>query len=331
MPASEGATLDESDMTAGTTSKGGDWKKGAGLALLAMVALAGAATWRLTDGDLGTLFASSETPAPTTGDPDLDALVAATTASPDSAEAWQQLAFAYFSRNMFVQAADAYDKATGIAPESAVLWSSLGEARVMASESDPMPTAALAAFRRAVELDSKDPRARYFLAVNKDLGNDHEGAIADWLALLADTPPGAPWENDLVRTISQVGQREGIDLQGRIDTALAARAELPQGPADPLAAAPAMAGIPGPTQQDLAAASATPPSQQQNMAQAMVARLAARLESNPQNVEGWIMLMRSYRQLGRDAEARSAYARAIQANPGAAQQLRTAAQTLGLQ
>lgn len=319
--------MDESDTTPGTASKSGDWKKGAGLALLAVVALAGAATWRLTGGDIGSLFASAPEPAAATGDPAIDSLLAATQASPDSAEAWQQLAFAYFARNMFAQAAQAYDKATSIAPESAVLWSSLGEAQVMASESDPMPAAALAAFRRAVALDSGDPRARYFLAVNKDLANDHQGAIADWLALLADTPPGAPWENDLVRTIQQVGQREGIDLQARIDTALAARAELPQAPAAP----PAMAGIPGPSQQDLAAASSIPPSQQQDMAQQMVARLAARLEGDPQNVDGWIMLMRSYRQLGRDAEARRAYARALQANPGAAQQLRSAAATLGLQ
>ena len=315
--------MDESDKTTGTTGTGGDWKKGAGLALLAVVALAGAAVWRLSDGDLGSLFASTEEPAPSTGDAELDGLIAAAQAAPDSAEAWQRLAFAYFARNQFAQAAEAYDKATRNAPDSAVLWSSLGEARVMASESDPMPAAALAAFRRAVELDSKDPRARYFLAVNKDLANDHDGAIADWLALLADTPPGAPWENDLVRTIQQVGQREGIDLQDRIDTALAARSELPQ--------APPMAGIPGPTQQDLAAASSIPPSQQQDMAEQMVARLAARLESNPRNVDGWIMLMRSYRQLGRDELARSAYARALQANPGAAEQLRTAAETLGLQ
>lgn len=319
--------MDESDKTAGSGNPGADWKKGAGLALLAVLALAGAAVWRLSDGDLGTLFASEEEPATTTGVAELDALVAATEASPDSAEAWQRLAFAYFARNMFTQSADAYGKATSIAPESAVLWSSLGEARVMASESDPMPAEALVAFRRAIELDSGDPRARYFLAVNKDLADDHDGAITDWLALLADTPPGAPWENDLVRTIQQVGQREGIDLQGRIDTALAARSELPQAPA----AAPVMAGIPGPTREDLAAASSIPPSQQQDMAESMVARLAARLQNNPQNVDGWIMLMRSYRQLGRDAEARQAYARAVRANPGAAAELRTAAETLGLQ
>ena len=54
-------------------------------------------------------------------------------------------------------------------------------------------------------LDPQDPRARYFLAVKKDIDKDHEGAIAAWLDLLADSPPGAPWEADLVRTIEQVG------------------------------------------------------------------------------------------------------------------------------
>lgn len=310
--------MDEGDTT--------NWKKGALIALAAALALAGAATWRVTGGDLSTLFAGSEadTPDPT-GDAVLDQLRAAAEAAPDDAEAWQQLAFAYFGRNMFAQAAEAYDRATQIAPDSAVLWSSLGEARVMASESDPMPEAARTAFRRAFELDPHDPRARYFLAVDKDLAGDHEGAIADWLALLADTPPGAPWETDLVRTISQVGQREGSDLQPRIDQALETRSDLPDA-----VASPAMAGIPGPSPEDLAQASAIPPSQQQDMARQMVSRLATRLEQNPRNVEGWIMLMRSYRTLGQDGEARSALARALATNPGAEAQLRAAAETLGM-
>lgn len=327
MATSEGATLDESDKIGDKSAERSDWKKGAVIALAATVALAGAVTWRLTGGDLGSLWATTAEPAPSTGDPEIDALRVAAEAAPDDAASWQRLAFAYFARNLFAEAVEAYDKATQIAPDSAVLWSSLGEARVMASERDPMPPAALAAFRRAVDLDAGDPRGRYFLAVNKDLGGDHEGALADWLALLTDTPPGAPWETDLVRTIAQVGQREGSDLQPRIDTALAARSELPQAVAP---AVPAMAAIPGPSQADLAAASAIPPSQQQDMARQMVARLATRLEGNPQNVDGWIMLMRSYRQLGQDDQARTAYARALAANPAAAAQLRAAADTLGL-
>ena len=330
--------MDEGDIPAAKAAESvpsgesGDWKKGAGLALVATLALAGAVSWRLAGSEgldgIGTwfsgLFGGEEVAAPTSGDPQIDALRAAAEAAPDQADAWQQLGYALFARGQYPQAVEAYDRATRAAPDAAVLWSSLGEARVMASERDPMPAPALEAFRRAAQLDPADPRARYFLAVNKDLGGDHAGAVGDWLALLADTPPGAPWETDLVRTISQVGQREGQELQSRIDQALAARADLPT-------PAPVMAAIPGPSQADLAAASAISPSQQQDMAEQMVARLAARLEANPANVEGWIMLMRSYRQLGQDHQARTAYARAVQANPQATAQLREAAATLGLQ
>lgn len=302
--------------------------KGAWLALAAVVALAAAATWRLAGDDIAAWLsgAGGGEQAATTGDPDLDRLLAATEATPDSAEAWQQLAFAHFIRNQFAEAAEAYRKATDLAPQSAVLWSSLGESLVMASESDPMPAQALAAFRKAAEIDARDPRARYFLAVARDLGDDHAGAIDDWLALLADTPPGAPWETDLIRTIAQVGQREGLDLQPRIDQALATRSDLP----DAVQPQVAMPGIPGPSQEQLNAASSIPPSQQQEMAQAMVARLAARLDTNPKNVDGWIMLMRSYRQLGQDDRARAAYARALETNPEAGAQLHAAAGTLGM-
>lgn len=294
------------------------WRKGALVALAAAVLLAGAVTWRLLD--------STATDSPD-GEPvaaapqTLDDLRRLAEQSPDDAVAWQQLGLAYFEQNMFAEAAEAYERATGIEPDSAVLWSALGEARVMASQDDPMPAPALDAFRRAVGIDSGDPRARYFLAVSKDLADDHEGAIADWLALLADTPVGAPWENDLIRTITQVGQREGIDLASRVEQAQATRNILPVEVAR---------GVPGPTAEQLAAASSIRPSDQQEMAEDMVARLAARLEDNPANVDGWIMLMRSYRTLGRDAEAQAAYRDALAANPAAAETLRQAAATLGI-
>ena len=242
-------------------------------------------------------------------------------ASPDDAAAWQRLGFAYFEAGRFEEAAEAYDRATRAAPGSAVLWSSLGEARVMASRRDPMPQEALAAFRKAAELDPADPRARYFLAVEKDLGGDHEGAIADWLLLLADTPPGAPWDADLQRTIVQVGAINEIAVEERIEVTLAAR------PATPMATT---RGIPGPTQEQLAAASSIPPGEQQAMAEGMVARLAQRLEGEPQDVDGWVMLMRSYKTLGRDGEARGALRDAVAANPGRRAELEAAAASLGV-
>jgi cytochrome c-type biogenesis protein CcmH len=91
-----------------------------------------------------------------------------------------------------------------------------------------------------------------------------------------------------------------------------------------------MAGIPGPSQEQLAAASSLRPAEQQEMAEGMVARLAARLESEPTNVEGWIMLMRSYQTLGRTEQAKDALSTALAANPGQRNRLQEAARSLGI-
>ena len=290
---------------------------GGGIAAIVAVALAaGTIGYRLL-GDAG-----GEPAADTVVDP-LAELEARAVAEPGNAGAWQELGFALFERGRFAEAAAAYDKATRADPDSAVLWSSLGEARVMASERDPMPAPALEAFRKAAALDPKDPRARYFLAVEQDLAGDHQGAIAAWLALLAETPPDAPWEADLRRTIEQVGSINAIEVDQRIASALELRPDAP-------APAPAMAAIPGPTAEQLAAASALRPAEQQAMAEEMVARLAARLARESDDVEGWVMLMRSYRTLGRDADARGALRNAVAANPGRQGELEKAAEEHGV-
>ena len=46
------------------------------------------------------------------------------------------------------------------------------------------------------------------------------------------------------------------------------------------------------------------------MVEGMVAGLAAKLEENPDNPEGWIMLVRSYSVLGNLDRARASYDRA---------------------
>lgn len=62
----------------------------------------------------------------------------------------------------------------------------------------------------------------------------------------------------------------------------------------------------------------------------MVQRLAARLQSNPDNLEGWIMLARSYTALGRYGQAANAYAYASRQLPNDAQLLADYADTLGM-
>lgn len=294
-------------------------KKSALVAVLGLAVLAGVLSWRaLADQSAA---APADAPGAMSTPMTIEQMREAAEAAPDKAQNWQELGLALFNANRFDEAAEAYEWAVKADPESAILWSSLGEAKVMASRDAPLPAAAREAFSKALALDAADPRARYFKAVEKDLAGDHEGALKSWLALLADTPPGAPWEADLVRTIQQVGAIHSINVAPRIAKASNSRNLLPDG---------ALAPRRGPTAEQIAAAGALSPSQQQDMAESMVARLAARLESEPEDVEGWIMLMRSYRQLGRDGDAQRARDTALLANPSSSQTIRDAAQSLGI-
>lgn len=288
-------------------------------AVILLAAAIGYAIWR------DSAPAAIDPAAPNAAAPgdQLAALEARTKSDPNSADAWTALGAARFDLGDFGAAAAAYEKATALSPNSAGLWSALGEARVMGSDSDPMPAAALAAFDKAITLDAKDPRARYFLAVKKDIGGDHRGAINDWFALLADTPQGAPWEADLRRTIEQVGAIHKIDVAARLASTQPRPLTADEMPV-------AARAIPGPSRADMEAASQLPKGQQDAMIQGMVDGLEAKLKANPADVDRWIMLMRSRMTLGESAKAAKALKDGIAANPAAAGRLKAQAQLLGV-
>lgn len=288
-------------------------------AFVLLAAAVGYAIWR----DSAPSMADPAAPASAAPSDQLAALEARAKSEPDSAAAWTALGAARFDLGDYPGAAAAYQMATALSPGSAGLWSALGEARVMGSDGDPMPPAALAAFDKAIALDAKDPRARYFLAVKKDIGGDHRGAIDDWFTLLADTPQGAPWEADLRRTIEQVGAIHKIDVVSRLATTQARALTADEMPV-------AARAIPGPTRSDMEAASQLPKGQQDQMIQGMVDGLEAKLKANPADVDRWIMLMRSRMTLGETAKAAAALKDGIAANPGAAARLKAQAQLLGV-
>ena len=70
--------------------------------------------------------------------------------------------------------------------------------------------------------------------------------------------------------------------------------------------ADAQTGARGPSAGQMQAARDTPPEQQTEMIRGMVDKLAARLAKQPDDVEGWRMLARSYRVLGDSAKAAEA-------------------------
>lgn len=313
--------------TSEQSAAGGSSKAGWVLLGAALLLAAGSIGYNVYEGSGGGSDETAGAAAPQT----IEQLRAAAEASKDDAGPWADLAFAYFQQGEFGEAAGAYRRAVAIDPEAAVLWSALGEALVMSSKRDPLPAEALAAFEKAVALDAQDPRARYFLAAKKDLDKDHEGAIAAWLDLLADTPPGAPWEADLVRTIEQVGQMNKIDVAARLAKAQEGRKPAIIAPGSGSVAGDAASpNVRGPSAAEVAAASSMKPSEQRQMAEGMVAQLEQRLKGQPKNPDGWVMLMRSRMTLGEPAKAKAALEAAIKANPGEAAELKRRAAALGI-
>lgn len=239
-----------------------------------------------------------------TAQPDVATMVAQLEAkmkaNPGDAAGWRMLGWSYYRMERFQDAAGAYRRATAADPKNAEGWSALGEALSLVGKGE-VPADAEAAFRRALAIDPTDPRARYFLAVKKDLAGDHKGAIDDWIALLKDTPPGAPWEENVRATIAQVAGKNKIDVAGRVP----APAAVPAAPRPDASAA--TDAIPGPSPDQMRAAAGLTPGQQDAMVRGMVDSLAAKLKANPGDPDGWLRLMRARMVLGDRAAATQAY------------------------
>ncbi|MEP2990592.1 MAG: tetratricopeptide repeat protein [Parasphingorhabdus sp.] len=249
---------------------------------------------------------------------------------PDDAESWRMLGWSYFETQKFAESATAMKRATTLDPDNAEYWSMLGEALVMSSDGQQVPADAGDAFKKALAIDKDDPRARYFLAVQKDISGDHKGAIEDWFALLEDTPADAPYAEDVRRVIGQVAEKEGIDVADRLAKATPA---APTGGMTTDGAATATAAIPGPSSQQMKEAAAMPAGQQEAMIANMVEGLDKRLQADPNDADGWIMLMRSRTQLGQTVQAQKALADGLEAfkNDGAqAKRIREAGVALGV-
>jgi cytochrome c-type biogenesis protein CcmH len=231
-------------------------------------------------------------------------------AKPDDVEGWRALGAAYFEGQRYTDAAGAYARATRLKPDRADIWSALGEAQTLATNAvDPV---AHDAFAKALELDPKDARARYFLAVEKDVRGDHKGAIDDWIALLRDTPAGSPWAQSVHDLVLKVAGQHRIEVKGRLPDVAPASAAASGDDA-------ARGAIPGPNADDISNARTISPSDQDQMARGMVDRLAQRLARQPNDRDGWIRLMRARMVLGdgKGATAALADARRAFANDGA--------------
>lgn len=270
---------------------------------------------------------------------------------PEDVQGWRMLGWAYFQNARYKDAARALRKATALDPEHAESFSFLGEALVMASRREgQMPRAARIAFDKALVIDPKNARARYFKALSLDLAGQHRRALRAWFAQLSETPPDAPYASDIRSVIRSVGKRHHIEVEKRLAIA-DAQARLPKVDKDKAKdkaknkgkdggkdAERRKGALPGPAHAELKTASGAQTGGVDSgtraaMERGMVDGLEARLARNPGNVDGWILLIRSRVQQDRRDDAAKALARGLAAfktQPANAQKLRDAAARLGI-
>ena len=205
-----------------------------------------------------------------------DQLKARLEREPDHPEGWVLLGRTLASLQRFDEAADAYRRAIASKPDEPGLHAELGEVLVGAAEAKVTP-AAEAEFAKS----GNDPRARFYGAEAALQRGDHATAEMALRALLADAPADAPWRKAVAARLAEIAPGE----------------------------APAGAKT-GPTAQDMAAAQSLSPEERQAMIRGMVDRLAARLEQQPHDKEGWARLAHAYDVLGESDKAQAARARA---------------------
>jgi cytochrome c-type biogenesis protein CcmH len=219
--------------------------------------------------------------APTVPD-DIDVLLAKVeehlAQNPGDGRGWEVIAPVYLRLGRMDEAATAYRNAIRLLGPTAARQTGLGEA-ILASEEGVVTADARRAFEAATAADPSAPGPRFYLALAAEQEGKPAEAAKTLHALLADAPADAPWRGAVVAALARV-----------------------EPGAQPT----------GPNAEQVAAAETMAPADRTAMIETMVSGLAERLKDQPDNVEGWLKLIRSYVVLGRADDAAEAARDALQ-------------------
>ncbi len=226
-------------------------------------------------------FIGNDVTAATAADPELATVIvrarSAVDADPTNVRNWVFLADAYGLGRRFRDAALALSEAVILDDTNATLLARLGEYLTLSRDGQVTP-AAQSAFDRALALDPDQGIARYYTGVAHAQRGAFEEALSVWRDLLAQTPPDAPWYEQLRRHIADAEIMLADTLSSGMSTVDAIDPEAENSDA---------------------------------MIRGMVEQLAARLENEPDNAEGWARLALSWNVLEEWNLSRQAHLRAL--------------------
>lgn len=116
---------------------------------------------------------------------------------------WLVVGDAMARHGQFAEASRLYLGAVEKNPRSVDGWLALANALVAHADNSLTP-AALLAYRRAGEANPRHPGPPFFLGLALAQSGRLEEARATWAALLANTPPDAPWRAELEQRLASL-------------------------------------------------------------------------------------------------------------------------------
>ncbi|PKU24520.1 c-type cytochrome biogenesis protein CcmI [Telmatospirillum siberiense] len=250
-------------------------------------------------------------------------LAAGLKAKPE-ADGFATLAETYFALRRYGEAADAFRQAITMGLIDGQMLASLGESLTLSNNGEVIPDARTA-FQQALTLDRQEPRARFYLGLAKAQTGHFAEAVSIWRDLEKGSPGDAPWLPMLKEHIALYAKQGGFDPASiKPIPPMPEGGKTAEGP-NPHAAmgmgstqaegAPKgqVAGLPGGDAS--AAILAQTPEERKQTVKAMVDGLAARMEQNPNDIDGWVRLARSYQSLGDLGKARQAWSKLLNVLP----------------
>lgn len=259
-------------------------------------------------------------------------------ADPNSQEGWRLYARTSAALADWDTAISAYQRAMALGDGTVDTLAAYGEVLVARARGTVIPLAR-ETFQTVLAREPDNGMARFYLAIAAGQDGQPAEAIRRLQALAAEMPADAAVRGEIGRRVADFAHEAGMAppalAPGRPASPPAAAVSpgafggapsgapsgvpsgIPSGagPRAGLPAAPPTSTPRGPDQATIDAAASMPAADRTQMIRGMVARLAERLEQEPNDLDGWLRLGQSWMVLNEPEKAADAYERAAPLRP----------------